>query len=606
MPVLDDGGHTRDVGGHGRYAGQGRFDQHAGHALAVRRTREEEDVVATQQRGDVVSHAQHLDACGGSERTQLGLHGTVTDHDRAQARTLPAQGGDHVDHLLGMLLGRQVTHEGDGRQRRRVLPGPGAVVLRVASVRCQHQPPGRHAQKAGAFVDDLFGDPGDEIGLPVEPAVDRADRFTVHLWGDYTNRVVDEQGVPDPSEDRVLECFAPVRDDHVRSEPTHRPPQFEDRLRVQPGTAQRFGTHPEGLVGPQPPVGSLEDRQQLMAPPWSVQGIAEGPGVDLRTAGYIGRQDVQHPQIAPLTTGAPMLWHGPEAWHSPRVRAADGARAMKGLAAAARVAVRQARGRDAPWEPGFDHSPRPCPPGLVWGPPDFVGIGAQRAGTTWWYDLICAHPGVYHHRPFHKERHFLSALGGAGTRDDRLADYAGWFPRPAGRLTGEWTPDYLFYHWVPPLLAQAAPSAKLLVLLRDPVERFRSGLAHQAANGSAHSAPGAQEAFARGLYAAQLARWESCFPSTQLLVLLYEQCRADPVTNLASTYRFLGLPDDFVPAQIDAPHPTGTTPVLRSERVALLRRLYEPDLAALAGRYPQLDLSAWPSLAQQPSTGTFS
>ena len=54
-----------------------------------------------------------------------------------------------------------------------------------------------------------------------------------------------------------------------------------------------------------------------------------------------------------------------------------------------------------------------------------------------------------------------------------------WFPRPSGSLTGEWTPDYIQCSWVPALLAQAAPGTRLLVLLRDPVERFRSGLAHQ-------------------------------------------------------------------------------------------------------------------------------
>ncbi len=75
---------------------------------------------------------------------------------------------------------------------------------------------------------------------------------------------------------------------------------------------------------------------------------------------------------------------------------------------------------------------RPSAPGERTGPPDFVGIGVQKAGTTWWYQLILTHPGV--ERP---GRHPQGApllrpvrRGPFGAGDvDR---YHGWFPRPAG------------------------------------------------------------------------------------------------------------------------------------------------------------------------------
>ncbi len=234
---------------------------------------------------------------------------------------------------------------------------------------------------------------------------------------------------------------------------------------------------------------------------------------------------------------------------------------------------------------------------MAWGPPDFVGIGAQKAGTSWWYDLVCSHPAVYCHPAFHKERHYLSALGaGYDLGVDRLAGYRAWFPRPPGTITGEWTPDYLYFHWVPELLARVAPSAKLIVLLRDPIQRFCSGLAHQAANGSAGSAAGAEEAFGRGLYAAQLARWSCYFPPEQFLVLQYERCRRDPAAQLAATYAFLGVDVGFVPSRLaDAPPPAaGGRPVLSEERRSLLARLYEPDVTALARRFPEIDLGLWP------------
>ena len=153
--------------------------------------------------------------------------------------------------------------------------------------------------------------------------------------------------------------------------------------------------------------------------------------------------------------------------------------AFAALPVAVRRPILHAFGRYAPWEDGFNPIPPPAELHEHTGPPDFVGIGSQKAGTTWWYDAICAHPDVYHRGDIHKERHFFGryAIRPFGPAECSL--YHRWFPRPHDRLTGEWTPDYIQYSWVPALLAQAAPQTRLLVLLRDPIERFRSGLAHQ-------------------------------------------------------------------------------------------------------------------------------
>ena len=62
---------------------------------------------------------------------------------------------------------------------------------------------------------------------------------------------------------------------------------------------------------------------------------------------------------------------------------------------AARRSILHALGKYAPWEDGFDATAPELGPNEVTGPPDFVGIGAQKAGTTWWFDAICAHPDVY-------------------------------------------------------------------------------------------------------------------------------------------------------------------------------------------------------------------
>ena len=120
-----------------------------------------------------------------------------------------------------------------------------------------------------------------------------------------------------------------------------------------------------------------------------------------------------------------------------------------------RLPVLHLLGRYAPWEPGFDFTPPPLRAGETIGPPDFVGIGVQKAGTTWWFSEIARHPDVYTREDLHKERHFFDRLAAPFSPPD-IVDYRGWFPRPAGRRTGEWTPDYLSSPWVPPAPGRSA------------------------------------------------------------------------------------------------------------------------------------------------------
>jgi hypothetical protein len=260
----------------------------------------------------------------------------------------------------------------------------------------------------------------------------------------------------------------------------------------------------------------------------------------------------------------------------------------------ARRSILHAFGRYAPWEDGFDLTPPPAQKNEVTGPPDFVGIGAQKAGTTWWFDAVSAHPDVYSRDDIHKERHFFNryAIRPFGPADCTL--YQRWFPRPPGSLTGEWTPDYLHCPWAPGLLAQAAPRTRLLALLRDPVERFRSGLAHQRRQGGRLTVEAYQDAIARGLYDENLLRWTAHFPAEQILILQYEQCMADPAAQLARTYRFLGL-EPFVHEGVRRRiNVTGQAVDLDEDVRRRLVDIYEPDVRALGERFPDLDLRLWP------------
>jgi Sulfotransferase domain len=275
-----------------------------------------------------------------------------------------------------------------------------------------------------------------------------------------------------------------------------------------------------------------------------------------------------------------------------------GSRVLGLLPYPAQRAVLHRFGRYAPWEPGFDSTPPAPAPGERCGPPDFVGIGTQKAGTTWWYSLIAAHPGVWSRPDIHKERHFLSRFGSEVFTAADLERYHGWFPRLSGTIAGEWTPDYMSYPWVPPLLSRAAPSAKLIAILRDPVERFASGLAHLRATGIPLTGETVSDAVDKGFYFRHLSWWAEHFPSENLLVLQYESCAADPVAEIARTYRFLGLDDTFRPSELSrrvssTHHAISVDP----DVAARLTDVYASDVLSLTKLVPSIDVAMWTNFA---------
>jgi hypothetical protein len=229
-------------------------------------------------------------------------------------------------------------------------------------------------------------------------------------------------------------------------------------------------------------------------------------------------------------------------------------------------------------------------------PPDFVGIGVQRAGTSWWYSLLQAHPQV--HGPAEgKEAHYFERFWRDQFTEADVAGYHELFRRPAGKRCGEWTPRYMFDAWTPPLLHRAAPEARLLVMLRDPVERFRSGLTHSLERGRTVDAATVDEALSRSLYHAQLAGFLRHFPRSQVLVLQYERCTAEPVRMLRRTHAFLELAEQ--PPATAAVGRVNVTAIAKLELPAPLmsevRARLGPDVEQLAAEFPEIDLGLWPN-----------
>lgn len=255
-----------------------------------------------------------------------------------------------------------------------------------------------------------------------------------------------------------------------------------------------------------------------------------------------------------------------------------------------------------------------CPEGWTTGAPDFVIFGAQKSGTTWWFRLIEQHPGVVQPANQRPELHFFDRLWAEWPDDAAIERYHRFFPRPPGKLIGEKTPEYLSCPWAPPMVQQAAPDARAIVLLRDPVERYVSGMSHMDRGGLIEESEAdgvvrvlgdrmrvVTDAISRGLYATQLEWLLQSYPIERLLVMPYEACAADAAGQLSRTFEFLGLPPFELPAE-ELARPRNKAKLAKvtvpQEHLALLRRYYQPDVDRLRTILPGLDLSLWPNFRE--------
>lgn len=246
--------------------------------------------------------------------------------------------------------------------------------------------------------------------------------------------------------------------------------------------------------------------------------------------------------------------------------------------------------------------------------PDFVGIGAQKAGTSWWFSLMIKHPKIFlpdlvrDYVPadfFIKERHFLDKFYLYEFHEEAAAEYQKWFPCPEGKITGEWTPDYLAYSWAPKVLSTIMPDAKLLVMLRDPVDRMVSGLNHYSAlrpvwgdRPRLRTADMIEQQM-RGFYFNQLTHWLKHYPRESILILQYEKCKLDTQAELSRTFQFLNLSDHEVSQKsvIRKVNTQGTKIpfTLDSDLKEGLISQYEEDVMRLGQAFEEIDLSLWPN-----------
>jgi hypothetical protein len=208
------------------------------------------------------------------------------------------------------------------------------------------------------------------------------------------------------------------------------------------------------------------------------------------------------------------------------------------------------------------------------------------------------HPDV-ERSPLGKEVHYFDRFWQGNAPDEIAAEYASLFPRPPGKVVGEWTPRYLADFWTAPLIRKAAPDARILVMLRDPVARYRSAIArlHRLAEerGSRVLLASISDATWRGFYYQQLRHVFGFFPREQVLVLQFERCVQDPTGEMERTWRFLGLePPEKTPGRLFKHRQAGrSSPELSPQVSEELAERYRDDALRLAELCPEIDLSLW-------------
>ena len=183
--------------------------------------------------------------------------------------------------------------------------------------------------------------------------------------------------------------------------------------------------------------------------------------------------------------------------------------------------------------------------------PNFLIIGAPRTGTTWLYECLKEHPQVF--MPEQKELDFFSKEFGKG-----LSFYENYFINSEDcNAIGEASPSYLGHEQSPARIAKYIPKAKLIVILRDPIDRAFS---HYTIFKRFHKEKNFEEAIknrpgllTNGLYHKLLMEYLKYFDEKSVLVLLYEDINKNELAFLEKIYLFLNIEKSFVPTKIKQP-----------------------------------------------------
>ena len=181
--------------------------------------------------------------------------------------------------------------------------------------------------------------------------------------------------------------------------------------------------------------------------------------------------------------------------------------------------------------------------------PNFLGIGTQRGATTWLYNCLKEHPEIF--VPEIKELSFFNKNYSKG-----LEYYSSFFsPKPYHKALGEITPSYIYCEECPRRISEKIPHIKLIVILRNPVDRafseYQFFLKRKTGWNFEESIERYKYFVDKGLYYIQLERYFSFFKRKQFLIMLFDELRENNMAFIESVYTFLGVNSDFRPSWIE-------------------------------------------------------
>lgn len=206
--------------------------------------------------------------------------------------------------------------------------------------------------------------------------------------------------------------------------------------------------------------------------------------------------------------------------------------------------------------------------------PNFLIIGAGKSGTTALYEYLAQHPQVFMSKV--KETNFFELEGHDKLSGYDASDPEGFFHYPwsvtdrkayfdlfkdaqAGQAIGEASPMYLYGKKAVHRIREELPDVKIIVVLRDPVDRLFSRFYHLVREGREPSPEFADalqkgniwwkknDLVQEGFYYTHLKKWYDNFPAEQIKVMLYDDLRKDPQAFVSEVYNFIGVNAEFNP-----------------------------------------------------------
>ncbi len=223
--------------------------------------------------------------------------------------------------------------------------------------------------------------------------------------------------------------------------------------------------------------------------------------------------------------------------------------------------------------------------------PHFVIIGAQKAGSTFVHHCLREHPQVY--MPLDETPFFEDPFYQRRDLDWLSRLLAG---APPDQQRGIKRPNFLGEPECPARMAADLPDARLIAILRNPVERAVSAYYHQILNGTypvraidkglpplfdtvfRQANPGPARIIDYGFYGEQIARYLDHFPRDRMLILIYDDLKHDRLGIVRQVYRFVGVDDTYVPQALDDRPKASLYSIPRIRLMALRNRWFVYDI----------------------------